>query len=108
MRRFNVAWWAYSFPLTILAHAATRYAQEVKANVANLLMLVLSVLSVIVTLALIAFTAIKTNDILPQDDPFDSSSVLPTRTTTHAELSCGSNLTTPQTQPSLVVPELNL
>ncbi|KAG1347056.1 S-type anion channel SLAH1 [Cocos nucifera] len=29
MRRFNVAWWAYSFPLTVLALAATEYAQEV-------------------------------------------------------------------------------
>ncbi|KAJ6838710.1 putative S-type anion channel SLAH1 [Iris pallida] len=76
MRRFNVAWWAYSFPLTILALAATRYAQEVKGGVANVLMLVLSVLSVVVTLILMVFTALKTNDILPHDDPF-ASSLLP-------------------------------
>ncbi|KAJ6833381.1 putative S-type anion channel SLAH1 [Iris pallida] len=69
MRRFNVAWWAYSFPLTILALAATRYAQEVKGRVANVLMLVLSVLSVVVTLILMVFTALKTNDILPMMTP---------------------------------------
>ncbi|KAF3335552.1 S-type anion channel SLAH1-like protein [Carex littledalei] len=28
MRKFSVAWWAYSFPLTVLALAATEYAQE--------------------------------------------------------------------------------
>ncbi|OAY80108.1 S-type anion channel SLAH1 [Ananas comosus] len=70
MRRFSVAWWAYSFPLTALALAATEYAQEVKGEVANALMLVLSILSVVVTLALMVFTAIRTNDLLPQDDPF--------------------------------------
>ncbi|KAJ8479026.1 hypothetical protein OPV22_022753 [Ensete ventricosum] len=70
MRHFSVAWWAYSFPLTVLALAATEYAQEVKAAAANLLMLVLSVLSVLVTLALIVLTAIRTGDLLPHDDPF--------------------------------------
>ncbi|KAJ4788693.1 S-type anion channel SLAH1 [Rhynchospora pubera] len=70
MRRFSVAWWAYSFPLTILALAATEYAQDVKGVIPNVLMLVLSVLSVVVTLALMVFTALKTNDILPHDDPF--------------------------------------
>ncbi|CAL9099789.1 unnamed protein product [Musa textilis] len=70
MRHFSVAWWAYSFPLTMLALAATEYAQEVKAAAANLLMLVLSVLSVLVTLALMVLTAIRTGDLLPHDDPF--------------------------------------
>lgn len=70
MRHFSVAWWAYSFPLTVLALAATEYAQEVKAAAANLLMLVLSVLSVLVTLALMVLTVIRTGDLLPRDDPF--------------------------------------
>ncbi|CAL9092685.1 unnamed protein product [Musa acuminata var. zebrina] len=70
MRRFSVAWWAYSFPLSVLALAATEYAQEAKGAVANVLMLVLSVLSVVVTLVLMVFTAIKANDLLPHDDPF--------------------------------------
>lgn len=76
MRRFSVAWWAYSFPLTILALAATEYAQEVKAEMANLLMLVLSVLSVVVTLILMVFTALKPHDLLPHDDPFLCSSLM--------------------------------
>jgi tellurite resistance protein TehA-like permease len=70
MKRFSIAWWAYSFPLTVLALAATEYAQDVKGAMPNVLMLVLSVLSVLVTLALMAFTALNTNDILPHDDPF--------------------------------------
>ncbi|CAL9179199.1 unnamed protein product [Musa hybrid cultivar] len=70
MRHFSVAWWAYSFPLTVLALAATEYAQEVKAVAANLLMLVLSVLSVLVTLVLLVLTVIRTGDLLPLDDPF--------------------------------------
>ncbi|WOL18424.1 hypothetical protein Cni_G27219 [Canna indica] len=71
MKRFNVVWWAYSFPLTVLAMAATEYAQAVKGGVSNALMLILSVLSVIVTIALIVFTAIKPSDLLPHgDDPF--------------------------------------
>ncbi|KAJ8498338.1 hypothetical protein OPV22_008890 [Ensete ventricosum] len=71
MRRFNVAWWAYSFPLTVLALAATEYAQEVEGGVSNALMLVLAVLSVLVTVALIVFTAIKARDLLPHgNDPF--------------------------------------
>ncbi|XP_010916110.1 S-type anion channel SLAH1 isoform X1 [Elaeis guineensis] len=76
MRRFSVAWWAYSFPLTILALAATEYAQEVKAEMANLLMLVLSVLSVVVTLILMVFTALKPHDLLPHDDPFLCSNLI--------------------------------
>ncbi|WOL02245.1 hypothetical protein Cni_G10964 [Canna indica] len=70
MRRFSVAWWAYSFPLTVLALAAAEYAQEVKEESADLLMLVLAALSVLVTLALMVFTAIRTGDLLTHDDPF--------------------------------------
>jgi tellurite resistance protein TehA-like permease len=76
MRRFGVAWWAYSFPLTVLALAAIEYAQDVKGQIPNLLMLILSVLSVIVTLLLMLFTAIRTNDLLPHDDPFASALIV--------------------------------
>ncbi|KAF5202518.1 S-type anion channel slah1 [Thalictrum thalictroides] len=69
MRRFDVAWWAYSFPLTVLAMASTEYAQEVKDNVAHGLMLVLLALSVLTFKSLIAFTAINTNRLLSDDDP---------------------------------------
>jgi tellurite resistance protein TehA-like permease len=70
MRRFSVAWWAYSFPLTVLALAAAEYAQGVGEPAANVLMLALAVLSVVVTLALMVFTAFRTSDLLPHDDPF--------------------------------------
>ncbi|CAK9157981.1 unnamed protein product [Ilex paraguariensis] len=69
MRKFNVVWWAYSFPLTVLALASTEYAQEVKSGVAHGLMLVLSTLSVVVSLFLMVFTALNTNCLLPSDDP---------------------------------------
>uniref|UniRef100_A0A0D3ELQ7 Uncharacterized protein n=1 Tax=Oryza barthii TaxID=65489 RepID=A0A0D3ELQ7_9ORYZ len=70
MRRFSVAWWAYSFPLTVLALAAAEYAQEVREVAASVLMLALAILSVAVTLALMVFTVFRTNDLLPHDDPF--------------------------------------
>lgn len=65
-----MAWWAYSFPLTILALAATEYAQEVNGGVAHALMLVLSILSVLVSLLLMVFTALNTNMLVTgKDDP---------------------------------------
>ncbi|TVU23172.1 hypothetical protein EJB05_30206, partial [Eragrostis curvula] len=79
MRRFSVAWWAYSFPLTVLALAAAEYAGEARQPAANVLMLALAVLSVAVTLALMLFTALRTNDLLPHDDPFDCRDHLPSR-----------------------------
>ncbi|CAL5410658.1 unnamed protein product [Camellia sinensis] len=69
MRRFNVVWWAYSFPLTFLALASVEYAKQVKGIVAPGLMLVLSVLSVIVFLSLMVFTALNTNVLLRENDP---------------------------------------
>ncbi|KAK1567389.1 hypothetical protein Q3G72_011593 [Acer saccharum] len=69
MRKFSLAWWAYSFPLTVLALASAEYAQEVKGGVAHAMMLVLSVLSVLVALALMAFTAFNTNVFLLDSDP---------------------------------------
>ncbi|XP_062208269.1 S-type anion channel SLAH1-like [Phragmites australis] len=77
MRRFSVAWWAYSFPLTVLALAAAEYAREVREAAANVLMLALAVLSVAVTLALMVFTALRTGDLLPHDDPFDCPLLAP-------------------------------
>nr|KAJ0206746.1 hypothetical protein LSAT_V11C500273620 [Lactuca sativa] len=68
MRKFNVVWWAYSYPLTVLALASTEYAQEMKSNVAHLLMLVLSGLSVSVSCILMIYTALNTNMLLPRDD----------------------------------------
>ncbi|GJU00411.1 C4-dicarboxylate transporter [Tanacetum coccineum] len=68
MKKFNVVWWAYSYPLTVLALASTEYAQEMKSSVAHLLMLILSGLSVLVSFILMVYTALNTNILLPQDD----------------------------------------
>jgi len=77
MKRFSIAWWAYSFPLTVLALAASEYRKEVKGEVSNAIMLSLSVLSVLVALALILFSAMNTSLLLPRDDPFCSSPLIP-------------------------------
>ncbi|KAF3446388.1 hypothetical protein FNV43_RR11567 [Rhamnella rubrinervis] len=69
MRRFSIAWWAYSFPLTVLALASIEYAEEVKGGIAHVLMLLLLVLSVLVSISLVVFTAINTKMLLPDDDP---------------------------------------
>ena len=60
-----MAWWAYSFPLTVLALAATKYAEEVKSGISHALMLVLSALSALVSLILVVITAFHSNTLLP-------------------------------------------
>ncbi|XP_062106087.1 S-type anion channel SLAH1-like [Humulus lupulus] len=65
MKKFHVAWWAYSFPLTLLALAAIKYAEEVKGGIAHALMVVLSAVSVLVCVVLIAVTAVNSNILLP-------------------------------------------
>ncbi|KAK7283389.1 hypothetical protein RIF29_12873 [Crotalaria pallida] len=70
MRRFNVAWWAYSFPVTVLALASTDYAREVKGTIPHVLMILLLVLSFLVSLALIVFTLLNSKMLLPDDDPY--------------------------------------
>ncbi|CAA7408394.1 unnamed protein product [Spirodela intermedia] len=73
MKKFNVAWWAYSFPLTVLALASAEYAGEVKDGIANWLMLALSVLSTLVFLGLMVSTALHSGDLLPEDDAFTAT-----------------------------------
>ncbi|CAI0460373.1 unnamed protein product [Linum tenue] len=69
MRKFNVAWWAYSFPLTVLALASVDYAQEVKGAVAHALTLLLSSLSILVSFALMVFTVLNSHMLFPDNDP---------------------------------------
>ncbi|XP_049390658.1 S-type anion channel SLAH4-like [Solanum stenotomum] len=69
MRKFNVAWWAYSYPVTLLALASTRYAKEVKGKVPHTIMLTLSSLSVLVIIALLLSTALYSKILLRDDDP---------------------------------------
>ncbi|TKY75210.1 S-type anion channel SLAH1 [Spatholobus suberectus] len=73
MRRFNVAWWAFSFPITALALVSTDYAQEVKGTLSHILMLLLLALSVLVSLALTLFTLLNSKMLLPDDDPIIAS-----------------------------------
>ncbi|XP_057793823.1 S-type anion channel SLAH4-like [Salvia miltiorrhiza] len=69
MRKFNIAWWAYSYPITILALASTRYAQEVNDVVAHAIRFFLSALSVLVIFGLLLFTAFHPKLLLSEDDP---------------------------------------
>ncbi|CAL1393740.1 unnamed protein product [Linum trigynum] len=69
MRKFNVAWWAYSFPLTVLALASVDYAQEVKGAVAHALTHLLSSLSILVSFALMVFTVLNFHMLFPDNDP---------------------------------------
>ncbi|XWS14510.1 hypothetical protein CRYUN_Cryun35bG0015900 [Craigia yunnanensis] len=72
MKRFIVAWWTYSFPLSVLALASLEYAEEVKSSIAHLLMLRLLAFSVLVSISLIIFTLLNTKMFLPDNDPIAS------------------------------------
>lgn len=72
MRRFNVAWWAYSYPVTILAQASAEYAQEVKGGIAHVLMVILLALSVMIALGLVLFTLFNTKMLLPDHESMPS------------------------------------
>lgn len=71
MRRFSVAWWVYSFPLSFVALAAAQYAEEMKgaAAAAAVLFLLLSSLSLFVFLGIFVLTALNSDRLLRQDDP---------------------------------------
>ncbi|KAI3495180.1 hypothetical protein L1887_37390 [Cichorium endivia] len=64
VKEFSVAWWAFSFPLTFLALAATAYAQQVKSLTATGLAVVLSAISVLVFLLLLVFSTLKIDSLL--------------------------------------------
>ncbi|XP_057455848.1 S-type anion channel SLAH4-like [Lotus japonicus] len=68
MKKFNVAWWAYSFPLTALALASAEYAHQVKGLTAHAVMLVLSLISVLVSVVLMIVTALNTSIPLPANN----------------------------------------
>ncbi|TKY53993.1 S-type anion channel SLAH1 [Spatholobus suberectus] len=64
MKRLNVTWWVYSFPLTFLGLACAEYAQEVKSTMASWLMLVICMVSVLVFIGLIIITVLKIERLL--------------------------------------------
>ncbi|XP_074373434.1 S-type anion channel SLAH1-like [Apium graveolens] len=80
MRKFNVAWWAYSYPITILALSSAEYAHEVKSFIAYMLMMILSACSVLLILVLMIFSAINADlvfrpceEIIPTTSPASST-----------------------------------
>ncbi|KAI3929147.1 hypothetical protein MKX01_006383 [Papaver californicum] len=64
MKRFNIVWWAYSFPLTMLALASAKYAREMKNSVSHGLMLVLSATSFAVFLGLFVYSALNIHRVI--------------------------------------------
>ncbi|XP_058722730.1 uncharacterized protein LOC131594577 [Vicia villosa] len=58
-KKFSVAWWVFSFPLTVLATASAQYAHEVNGIMAIVMMLILALISVLVCLALIIISALN-------------------------------------------------
>ncbi|XP_071699913.1 S-type anion channel SLAH1-like [Rutidosis leptorrhynchoides] len=64
VKRFSVAWWAFSFPLSFLALTSTAYAQEAKGAIPMGLALFLSVISVLVFLFLLVCSTLKMDSLL--------------------------------------------
>ncbi|CAI9292541.1 unnamed protein product [Lactuca saligna] len=64
MKSFSVAWWAFSFPLSFLALASTKYSQEANGVAANGLALVLSAISVLVFVFLLVCSTLKIDSLL--------------------------------------------
>lgn len=69
MRRFNVAWWAYSFPLTVLATASVGYARHVNGCIPRALMVILTAFSALVSIVLTILTLLRAKSLLLDDDP---------------------------------------
>ncbi|PNX88189.1 S-type anion channel SLAH1-like protein, partial [Trifolium pratense] len=69
MKRLNVTWWIYSFPLTFLGLACAEYAHEVKSLMASGLMLLICIVSVLVFVFLMLTTVLKIESLLNKKAP---------------------------------------
>ncbi|KAL2339211.1 hypothetical protein Fmac_013657 [Flemingia macrophylla] len=69
MKRLNVTWWVYSFPLTFLGLACAEYAEEVKTSMASWLMLLICMLSVMLFIALMIITVLKIERLFHKNAP---------------------------------------
>jgi ABC-type Fe3+ transport system permease subunit len=69
MKRLNVTWWIYSFPLTFLGLACAEYAHEVKSLTASGLMLLICIVSVLVFVFLMLTTVLKIETLLHKKAP---------------------------------------
>nr|GEV28862.1 S-type anion channel SLAH1-like [Tanacetum cinerariifolium] len=76
VKRFTVAWWAFSFPLSFLALASTAYAQEAQGVVAIGLALVLCLVSVLVFVFLLVCSTLKMDTLLRNPILIFSSEIL--------------------------------
>jgi len=72
MKRFNVTWWLYSFPLTFLGLACAQYAEDVKSGMASWLMLVICMVSVLIFIGLMIVTVLKIEMLLNKNAPIIS------------------------------------
>ncbi|KAK4795371.1 hypothetical protein SAY86_013365 [Trapa natans] len=77
MRRFSVAWWAYSFTITFLALSSVEYAKQMKVkegnNLSSLMSLVLSALSILIFLSLTLVTSLRIDKLLKRSDTYNRS-----------------------------------
>ncbi|CAN6481904.1 unnamed protein product [Victoria cruziana] len=58
MKRFSSAWWAYVFPVTMLALSSAEYSEKVESAVAHGIRIAMSLISLATTLALILLTVV--------------------------------------------------
>ncbi|KAI4319856.1 hypothetical protein MLD38_033406 [Melastoma candidum] len=63
MKKFSLAWWAYSFPLTVLALASAQYTGTVEGLPSRVLKHALSSISIIVFIVLTVLTGINNNSL---------------------------------------------
>ncbi|KAI3419270.1 uncharacterized protein J3R85_013265 [Psidium guajava] len=75
MKRFNIAWWAYSFSLTFLALSSAEYAYDTRGIGRKGLMVTLSALSVMVFLSLLVVTVVKLDQLLWDEEQDDEPSL---------------------------------
>ncbi|XP_058728091.1 S-type anion channel SLAH4-like isoform X1 [Vicia villosa] len=69
IKRLNVTWWIYSFPLTFLGLACAEYAHEVKSSMASGLMLLICIVSVLVFVFLMLSTVLKIEKLIHKKTP---------------------------------------
>ncbi|XP_058763347.1 S-type anion channel SLAH4-like isoform X2 [Vicia villosa] len=69
IKRLNVTWWIYSFPLTFLGLACAEYAHEVKTSMASGLMLLICIVSVLVFVFLMLSTVLKIEKLMHKKAP---------------------------------------
>ncbi|KAF3785766.1 S-type anion channel [Nymphaea thermarum] len=73
MKRFNSAWWAYVFPVTMLALSSAEYAGEVHSGLAHTIRRVISMVSLAMTIGLILLTIVHRKTMFLNDYKLSTS-----------------------------------